>query len=205
MDYQPRFYSFQSYPADPNRGIDIPPSYASFVLPSSSSSSSSRRYGTSAASCRSDDEGTIPPPQQDQPYHTPPLPRTIRVYSNALLLMPPVPDLSMPFNIVGLTGTFYACLIGVTLNLLLRKATTTMADEYKGIETKSKLDKLKDKLKGLKDKLKGLMRRTKVEEVDGDDNGNTDSEGDIGDIVGEKGENEVKVKEGECEAKGDAS
>merc|ERR1719162_148813 len=121
MDYQPKFHSFESFPADPNRGIDIPPSYALFAVPSSSLSSSS----------------PLPPTT------------TIRVYSNALLLMPPVPDLSMPFNIAGLTGTFYAFLIGTMLNMLLRKATTKMADEYKGIEHKSKMDKLKDKVKGL--------------------------------------------------------
>merc|ERR1740136_533212 len=104
MDYQPRFHSFETFPADPNRGIDIPPSYASFLLLPPSPPSPHHDGAPSEA-------------RYTQSSHLPP---TIRVYSNALLLMPPVPDLSMPFNTIGLTGTFYAFLMGASLNLLLK-------------------------------------------------------------------------------------
>ena len=54
------------------------------------------------------------------------------MWGGTVVVMPPVPDLSMPFNVVGLVGTFYAFVIGATLNVLLRKATTKMGDEYNG-------------------------------------------------------------------------
>jgi len=133
MDYQPRFHSFETFPADPNRGIDIPPSYASFLLLPPSPPSPHHDGAPSEA-------------RYTQSSHLPP---TIRVYSNALLLMPPVPDLSMPFNTIGLTGTFYAFLMGASLNLLLKKATTRMADKYKGVEKKkTPIEKLKMLLRG---------------------------------------------------------
>ena len=50
----------------------------------------------------------------------------------AVVVIPPVPDLSMPFNVTRLLGTFYAFVMAATLNVLLRKATTKMGDEYNG-------------------------------------------------------------------------
>ena len=54
------------------------------------------------------------------------------VWGGAVVVMPPVPDLSMPFNLAGLVKTFYAFVMAATLNVLLRKATTKMGDEYNG-------------------------------------------------------------------------
>jgi len=126
MDYLPRFHPFERFPMDPNRGVDIPPSYMAF-LPNLSCTSSEFTGFT-------------------QP---------IQVYSNALLLMPPVPDLSMPFNAIGFTNTFYAFLIGSTLNVLLRKGTQKMSDDFKGVKTKRPIDKLKDRIKQIITRLVG--------------------------------------------------
>ena len=46
--------------------------------------------------------------------------------------MPPVPDLFMPFNVVGLVGMFYAFVMGATLNILSKKVTTKMEDKCNG-------------------------------------------------------------------------
>jgi Gpi16 subunit, GPI transamidase component len=64
LDYRPAFLSFENFPGDANRGVEIPPASATFL-----------------ETC----------PQQI-------LPTPIQLYSNSLLLIPPVPDMSMPVS-----------------------------------------------------------------------------------------------------------
>jgi hypothetical protein len=70
------------------------------------------------------------------------------VYSNSLLLLPPVPDLSMPFNVISLTSSIYAYIIGAMVTILVRKGSERI--KYKmhpDRRPKSKLTKLKTKLR----------------------------------------------------------
>jgi phosphatidylinositol glycan class T len=70
------------------------------------------------------------------------------VYSNSLLLLPPVPDLSMPFNVISLTSSLYAYIVGAMITILVRKGSEkikyTMHPDKK---PESKLAKLKTKLR----------------------------------------------------------
>jgi hypothetical protein len=69
-------------------------------------------------------------------------------FSDPLLLLPPVPDMSMPFNVISLTCTLYAFIIGSVVNLLVRKSSERL--KYKlhpELKPKSKLAKLKERLR----------------------------------------------------------
>ncbi|GFH49833.1 hypothetical protein CTEN210_06309 [Chaetoceros tenuissimus] len=127
MDY--RFLSFEEFPADPNRGIDVLPSIASL----------------SCMNADSTDSFNVNP--------------ILTVYSNSLLIMPPVPDLSMPFNVMSITCTFFALIIGSTINITIRKSREKMRDKFNGIETPTLKQKLKAKMVNLKEK---LLKRKKV-------------------------------------------
>ena len=87
LDFVPILLNFQSFPADPNRGMELTPTTVN-VFPSD---------------CHVD----VSP---------------ILLYSNSLLLMPPVPDMSMPFNVISLTCTMYVFCIGSIVNLLVKRA-----------------------------------------------------------------------------------
>ena len=50
----------------------------------------------------------------------------MELYSNALLILTPLPDMSMPYNVLSFTCTFYAFLFGSMFNLLIKKANTSM-------------------------------------------------------------------------------
>jgi len=136
MDYNPRFLPFEQFPADPNRGFDVSPSYVTFTTPCLSSS-------TSLSFCMSNTQ---------QPF---------TLYSNALLIMPPVPDMSMPFNVISLCGTFFAIVIGTSINLIIRKSSEKISDKLKGVKRKRPLDKIKDKLKEMITTLKQKISRDK--------------------------------------------
>ncbi|VEU38796.1 unnamed protein product [Pseudo-nitzschia multistriata] len=70
------------------------------------------------------------------------------VYSNALLLLPPVPDLSMPFNVVSVGSSVYAYCIGAIVTLLVRKAPDKIKYKmYPDKKPESKLIRIKNKLR----------------------------------------------------------
>ena len=54
---------------------------------------------------------------------------TASLYSNAHLILAPLPDMSMPFNVISLTCTLYAFLIGSMLNWMIRKASKHIHDQ----------------------------------------------------------------------------
>ncbi len=149
VDYNPRFLAFERFPADPNRGFDVPPSIASFSCPLLETFTSAQA--------------------QAQVGQVPNIFRT-NVYSNALLIMPPVPDLSMPFNVISITSTLFALIIGTFINLLIHKSRESIKEKFDGNKNpKSKLGKLKDKLKAKINRLRSmtaLVKRKKVEKID---------------------------------------
>lgn len=63
----------------------------------------------------------------------------VKLYSSPLLLMPPVPDMSMPFNVISLTCTLYAFIIGSLANLLVRKASEKVKQNISPESKKTKL------------------------------------------------------------------
>ena len=83
---------------------------------------------------------------------------SFRVYSNSLLVMPPVPDISMPFNVISLVSSFYALIIGTIMNILIRRGSQKISDAFKGIKQKSPFQQLKD---GLEEKFKRITGRQK--------------------------------------------
>jgi Gpi16 subunit, GPI transamidase component len=112
FDYEPSFLSHESFPGDANRGFELPPVQATFHVPVDSTN-------TCASPVFS--VGT-------------------NLYSNALLILAPLPDMSMPFNVISLTCTLYAFVIGSLLNLLIKKVS---------VQLRSQLDPDKAKPQGL--------------------------------------------------------
>ena len=121
LDYRPAFLSFENFPGDANRGVEIPPAMATFV------------------------ETCQPPLSSSQPLSSA---TPILLYSNSLLLLPPVPDMSMPFNVLSMTCSLYAFIIGSLLNLLIRKSSERVQVTYdpSKMPPPNKLQQLKAKL-----------------------------------------------------------
>lgn len=83
----------------------------------------------------------------------------ITLYSPSILLLPPVPDMSMPFNVISLSCTLWAFVLGSLLNILVRRATKSVKEEFTGEREKRPVDKLKEKVRTLKEKLKSKLVR----------------------------------------------
>ncbi|CAN3365626.1 GPI transamidase component Gpi16p [Diutina catenulata] len=73
--------------------------------------------------------------------------------TTSLLLTLPVPDFSMPYNVIILTCTVMSLAYGSIFNLLIKKVVTE--DEYQEAAAKSNVGKLKRKLRALKSAIKG--------------------------------------------------
>uniref|UniRef100_A0A7S4J5R5 GPI transamidase component PIG-T n=1 Tax=Odontella aurita TaxID=265563 RepID=A0A7S4J5R5_9STRA len=194
VDYEPVYLAFESFPSDPNRGMDLAPSVGRFTCVDPPP------IATSAGGFNS----TLP--SGGNSY--------ARVYSPPLLLMPPVPDMSMPFNVISLTCTLYAFVIGSMVNFLVRKSTQSVKDAFEGKKEKTKLEKIKEKLRnklgrflpkrrrgedgegkeGKDDKEQGKVKDKEAKDCEKEENVGDDSHGD-----GEKNEAQTtadeKVKE----------
>jgi len=133
MDYRPAFLSFEHFPGDANRGIEIPPAVATFV-----------------ETC-----GVAPT--------TP-----VVLYSNSLLLLSPVPDMSMPFNVLSMVCSLYAFFIGSLVNLLIRKSSERVQRIYNPSKEPPP-SKLKQLLRKGKEKLQHFWPRKEVEMKDDED------------------------------------
>lgn len=81
---------------------------------------------------------------------------TAHLFSESLLLMSPLPDTSMPFNVLSLSCTLYAFIIGSIMNLLIRKASEKV--KY----TLDPSQKPKSKFQSVKDRLKGVVSKIMV-------------------------------------------
>jgi phosphatidylinositol glycan class T len=124
FEYDPVFLSIETFPADPNRGFEIPPVRVMME-----------------PLCNDTD-----------------LPRKFSLFSESLLFLSPLPDASMPFNVLSLSCTLLAFLVGSLLNLLVRRASERLKYKlYPELRPKSKFQKIKDrvkrKVKNMRDKV----------------------------------------------------
>jgi phosphatidylinositol glycan class T len=81
----------------------------------------------------------------------------ITLSSSSLLLLPPVPDMSMPFNVISLSCTLWAFVLGSLLNILVRRATESVKSDFTGVREKRPIDKLKEKMKDKIGRLKRVL------------------------------------------------
>jgi hypothetical protein len=71
-----------------------------------------------------------------------------QVYSNSPLILPPVPDMSMPFNVLSLACSLYAYLVGTLVTLLVKRASEKVTYKlHPDKKPKSKIEKIKEKIK----------------------------------------------------------
>jgi hypothetical protein len=125
LDYNPAFSSFENIPGDANRGVELPPVQVYFV---SSACSNSNFYSNSTSSAQ--------------------------LYSQSVLVLTPLPDMSMPFNVLSLTCTLFAFIVGSLINVLVRRGTEHVKYQLDpSSKPKSKLGKLKAKVRQVKEKL----------------------------------------------------
>uniref|UniRef100_A0A7S3DZ30 GPI transamidase component PIG-T n=1 Tax=Entomoneis paludosa TaxID=265537 RepID=A0A7S3DZ30_9STRA len=125
LEYQPSFLpSFELFPGDANRGIELPPAQATLSW-------------AEEAAC-----GQVEPTWS--------LGTTTTLYSESLLLLPPTPDMSMPFNVLSLSSTLAAFVMGALINMLIRKGRDKVKYElYPDQKPKPVLQRLKVWLRGL--------------------------------------------------------
>jgi hypothetical protein len=72
---------------------------------------------------------------------------SVTIFSNTLMLLPPVPDMSMPFNVISLTSSLYAYVVGALVTILVRKASEKITYKlYPDKKPESKLQKLKKRI-----------------------------------------------------------
>ncbi|OEU21063.1 hypothetical protein FRACYDRAFT_234689 [Fragilariopsis cylindrus CCMP1102] len=155
FEYGPSFLTLDDFPGDPNRGRELPP-------------------GRVTVQCNQ------PPPPVSHHTTTIRSPDLVMVYSNSLILLPPVPDMSMPFNVISLTSSLYAYIVGAVVTILVRKASEKI--KYKLYPEKkpiSKVQNLKNKLKAKVDliKIKFLRSKTSTSSDNSTEN-NTKDNGD---------------------------
>lgn len=93
LDYEPAFLSLDDFPGDPNRGRELPPMVATLQCDKISTTTAPSTTAT-----------------------------TVFLYSNSLLLLPPVPDMSMPFNVLSLTCSLYAYIVGTLVTLMVKRS-----------------------------------------------------------------------------------
>jgi hypothetical protein len=67
----------------------------------------------------------------------------------------------MPFNVISLSCTLWAFVLGSLLNILVRRGTESVKRELTGEKEKRPLDKLKEKLKEKVKRLKEKLKRVK--------------------------------------------
>jgi Gpi16 subunit, GPI transamidase component len=109
LDYQAAFLSIDDFPGDPNRGRELPPAVVTLVCrppPNPSQQSSPLANGVSNTT-----EGEV-------------VGHSYSFFSNSVLIVPPVPDMSMPFNVLSLSCSMYAYLIGTIMTLLIKRSST---------------------------------------------------------------------------------
>ena len=86
---------------------------------------------------------------------------SITLYSPSLLILPPVPDMSMPFNVISLSCTLWAFVLGSLLNILVRRGTESVKRELTGEKEKRPIDKIKERVKDKVGRLKEKLKKIK--------------------------------------------
>ena len=122
FDYEPKFINVDYFPADANRGFDIPPMIVQIL--------------------NLELDGTDICHDILQQTYRDSIPM-VTLYSNTLLLLAPLPDMSMPFNVLSFTCTFYVFVIGSLMNLLLKKVSAQMKAKIDDTPKESKIQLLK--------------------------------------------------------------
>lgn len=124
LDYEPAFLSFESFPGDANRGFEISPIQARLRFELDGSNTCQKLFDATD---------------------------TVNLYTNALLLLAPLPDMSMCFNVISLTCTLYAFILGSVVNLLVKKASSQLKAKLnpEDIQPDGLLGHIKSKLKKL--------------------------------------------------------
>jgi hypothetical protein len=122
-----------SMPADASRGLDIGSAAVAYseVASISSSSISSSSISSSAAVAYSEvaraaagaagAPDTAPAPDEPPPDTAPP--QQMLLFSNAVVVMLPIADDSMPYNVIAVSSTLIALFVGQMFNLLMRPLT----------------------------------------------------------------------------------
>jgi hypothetical protein len=137
LDYDPAFLSFEDFPGDPNRGMELAPSTVTLTCLNNHNHS---RHSSS--------------------FH---------LYSNSILILPPVPDMSMPFNVTSLTCSLYAYVVGTIVALVVKKASERMRYKLHPEERpKSKLVVLKERLRSKLTALRGKFSKSHSNEKEND-------------------------------------
>jgi Gpi16 subunit, GPI transamidase component len=135
FDYEPKYMNVDFFPADPNRGFEIPPMIVQIM--------------------NLELDGTDMCHEVLQQTYRDSIP-IVTLYSNALLLLAPLPDMSMPFNVLSFTCTFYVFVIGSLMNLLLKKVSAQMKAKILDTPKESKILMLK---RNIRNKLQRLFSK----------------------------------------------
>jgi hypothetical protein len=151
MDYARSFRPFDDFGATPNRGIEIPASFATFSFPcdDEAEGEADNRMHFASGCCSKLDRGNCSPPAwYNNPHHLEgPVVDYVTVYGAPLIIMPPIPDMSMPFNVISITSTFFVFVLGSLLNILVRKASERITKPLLLPSNKPKSRTLKERIK----------------------------------------------------------
>jgi phosphatidylinositol glycan class T len=112
-----RFLALDAFPADPNRGFDVPAAVAVFTAVNASAASSA----ASGADQEVAFDSLLLRHRAHQEAHK-------QRYSEGLLVMLPLPDFSMPYNVVTLSSTAMAFFFGTVVNILTRRRSEGKGD-----------------------------------------------------------------------------
>jgi Gpi16 subunit, GPI transamidase component len=97
-------------------------------------------------------------------------PHSATLYASSHLILTPLPDRSMPFNVLSLVCTLYAFLIGSILNILVRKGSEKIKFTlYPHLKPPTVKDKLRVKLDAIRERLKSKVQVSVDAPVDADD------------------------------------
>lgn len=141
FDYEPKFINVDYFPADANRGFEIPPMRVQVM--------------------HLELDGTDACHEILQQTYRDRIP-IVTLYSNALLVLAPLPDMSMPFNVLSFTCTFYVFVIGSLMNLLLKKVSAQMNAKLLDSPKESKIQLLKRKIYNKLQRIIVWMRERKA-------------------------------------------
>lgn len=108
FEFEKAFLQFQEYPPDSNRGMDLSSAKAEFYPPHHQHQTSQNARLPDFAWSRL----VLSQESQVRPYV---------MYSHALLVPLPVPDFSMPYNVITLSSTVIAFFFGSMISTLLRR------------------------------------------------------------------------------------
>lgn len=98
---QHRFLQYDDFPPNPMKGMEVPPTIVSITPLPTCGQPHSHAWFTS---------------------EVPMAPYPCRFYTESLLIAIPVPDFSMPFNVITLSCTLLAFFFGTMLNFLVKKS-----------------------------------------------------------------------------------